>query len=210
CRGRCIQKTQVYAGYTQIGGHANTGKGNQYAGKPCVSITLENLRQVLLNYSCKSLLSFTFCRHDRLFGSGIMNCTSYLIKKVIVRITLGMDVFYGMVNQRFKLLDIFFFGGRYENGRALMFTHPAVLEIGNGERLVFVALGTRFLKCIDLVEYGNDRFLQYPQVFERLVNGLNLVFEVMVGNVHNMEKDIGFAHFFQSRLKAFNQVVREL
>src|SRR5690606_22558988 len=70
CRCRRIQKAEVYTGDAQIGGDANAGEGHQHAWKPCVPLALKNFRQVLLNYACKSLLSFTFCRHDMFVGSG--------------------------------------------------------------------------------------------------------------------------------------------
>ena len=67
----------------------------------------------------------------------------------------------------------------------------------------------RRFQSVDFVEDHECGFVQGINLFENLVDGLDLLIGLGMANVHNVNQEVGFRNFFQGRLEGFDEAVGE-
>jgi hypothetical protein len=143
----------------------------------------------------------------RIVSIGIANAAQQLLYTRIPKFAELQDFF---VDQVFQLLDVGFLGGGDEYGGHIIFPHPGVFEVLEGEiffenRGEVVILLYHMGILIDLVEKHDHRFIGSVDICEGLIYYCDLVFKGGMRDVGNVDQQIGFADFIECGFKGFNK-----
>ena len=133
------------------------------------------------------------------------------IEEIVVRILLYMQLPYLAIEHVSQLIDVLFLPCRYEQTVVIEPRHPCFFQFVEGDVLLrFGRQVVRFLVypvvIVNLVEDNHARFVGTSQVFQRLVYDVYLFLKVGMGDVYHVQKQVGFAHLVERRLKRVDQI----
>ena len=135
-------------------------------------------------------------------------------QEIVVRILLHVELLYAAVEKVLEVVDIQAFTGRNKDAIVAKSCHPRVLQLverhifaRSGREVVGVFFGP--LVSVHFVEHHESGFVGTAQIAERLVNHLNLFFEIGVRHVDYVHQQVGFAHLVECTLERVNQVGRQ-
>ena len=136
----------------------------------------------------------------------------FLEKEVIVRESGQMDFFCAFIEHLFELFDVSAFLGRDKHTVVRQTRHPHAFQFfkrhifaSPGCEVVFVL--RRVSERVDFVEHHYHRFVSAVTHFaEGLVDNLDLLLEIRVGDVDHMYEQVCFAHLVECRFERVDEM----
>jgi hypothetical protein len=162
-----------------------------------------------------------------------------LEEKIVVRIALDMDSLDAIIEEGFELFDVDFLLSRNKDAIVVEFSHPSALELLEGDVLALDRGEVVFLlrgigEGVDLIEDHDARhlsngflgfavglllfgprlrLLDFGLLGEQFVDGLLdhlvLLLEVRMGDIHDMDEQVGLAHLIEGGFEGLNEMVWE-
>ena len=127
-----------------------------------------------------------------------------------------MDLLGFLVNHIFQFGDVQLLLGRYENSVTAEAAHPRLFKFF--ESYVLTRARSKVISVlldmgvgVDFVEHHNHRLLAAAaDVVERFVDNLYLFLEIRMGDVDNVNQQIGLANLVEGRLERLDKMGRQL
>ncbi len=151
------------------------------------------------------------------FFLGFVEIVVFLKQEVVVREALQVYLLGTLVDFLFQFVDVDSFLCRDEHAVIARARHPSALQFV--ERYILACGGCEVIgilgdvcESVDLIEHHDHRlgFHALANILERVVDNLNLFFEIGMRYIYHMKQYVRLAHLVESRLERVDKVSGQL